>query len=317
MKMKKPVFCLGLTPALQRTVLVSNLTLGEVNRTRQVMESAGGKMVNTARALATLGNEVMVAGFNGGDTGRRILECLKVYGVENQFTEMRKMTRTCTTLLDQQSGSVTEIVEEAPPIELPDVKKMSLHCSSLIPKSSVLVIAGTLPSYVSDHFYIKFAEDAQRAKVPLVIDSHGTAILHTLSTRPLLAKMSVMELGITFGCKMTSDEKIAAGMKELFDRGARNVLITADTNGGYFYNEDGLRHFESAKVRNVVNPIGSGDCATAGFVDAYLRKLSLDECVRFSMACGGANVESLLPADFAMRRVNVLYKELLKRREPK
>lgn len=279
------------------------------------MESAGGKMVNTARALATLGNEVMVAGFNGGDTGRRILECLKVYGIENKFTEMSRLTRTCTTLLDQHGKTVTEIVEEAPPIELPEVKKMSAHCSSLIPKSSVLVIAGTLPAYVSDHFYIKFAEDAQRAKVPLVIDSHGTALLHTLATRPLLAKMSVMELGVTFGTKMTSESKIADGMKSLYARGARNVMITADSGGGYFYNEDGLRHFESAKVRNVLNPIGSGDCATAGFVDAWLRKLPLDECMRFAMACGGANVESLLPADFAVRRVNVLYKELLKRRQ--
>lgn len=310
----KPIFCLGLAPALQRTMLMNNLVIGDINRARQVMESAGGKHVNCARALATLGNRVSVSGFNGGDTGQRVLDCLRIYGVEDCFVKMAGLTRVCTTLLDQSSKVVTGLIEDAPSIDLPEVKKMSAHCSSLIAKARLLIIAGTLPGFVSDHFYIKFAEDAQRAKVPMVIDSHGTALLHTLSTRPLLAKMNLFELGVTVGCKMTSDEKILEAMKSLYERGARNVMVTAHANGAYFYNEDGFRHFECAKVRNVVNAIGSGDCATAGFVDAWLRKAPMEECVRFSMACAGANVESLLPADFAVRRVNILYKDLVKRK---
>jgi fructose-1-phosphate kinase PfkB-like protein len=67
----KKVLCLGLTPVLQRTLVFDRLETDEVNRVRQVVESAAGKALNTARALVTLGTPAQTAGFNGGDTGRR------------------------------------------------------------------------------------------------------------------------------------------------------------------------------------------------------------------------------------------------------
>lgn len=306
----KPVFCLGLTPALQRTVLLNSLLLNQVNRTRQVMESASGKAVNIARSLVTLGTPADVSGFNGGDTGRRMLECLKVYGVGNALTPMAPPTRICTTLLDQRTKEVTEIIEEAPPVDLQLIKQMSNEASKRLMKAPLVIIAGTLPPFVSDHFYIKFAQDAEKAHVPLIIDSHGTALLHTLPFHPLLAKMNLRELGTTFGQKMTSEELIFESMREIFAKGAQNVLVTDGPNPAYLMTAEGISTVPLPKIRNCLNPIGSGDCATAGFAHAYLNKKPIAQCARYAMACGGANAETLLPSDFAVRRVSALYKDL-------
>ena len=113
--MNKSVLCFGLTPVLQRTLVFESLETNEVNRAKQVIESAAGKALNTARALSLLGTPAKVAGFNGGVAGRKVEVFLKSYGVVSAQTQMHAETRICTTLLDRKHNTVTELVEEAPP----------------------------------------------------------------------------------------------------------------------------------------------------------------------------------------------------------
>ena len=50
-----PIFCLGPTPTMQRTLLFQNLRFDEVNRSLRVREFASGKAVNVARVVQSLG----------------------------------------------------------------------------------------------------------------------------------------------------------------------------------------------------------------------------------------------------------------------
>ena len=305
----KTVFCLGLTPALQRTLLLSRFVPGEENRTRQVVESASGDSIDTARALTTLGTPADAAGFNGGDMGQKINTLIKVYGVGNALTPMSAQTRVCTTIIDTSTKSVTQVTEEPASVDLATVKKMSADASRRLLKASMLVFCGTLPSYVNDRFYVKFAQEAEQAGVPFILDTHSSALLHTLPFHPLLAKMNLYGLGATFGHKMTEEGDIEAAMRDLQSRGAANVLVTDGLNPGYLLYDGGFVKLRTTKVLAAVSPIGCGACATGGFVHAALAGKSVLDAARFAMACGWANAETLLPADFSIRRVNVLFKD--------
>ncbi|MEI7902336.1 MAG: PfkB family carbohydrate kinase [bacterium] len=302
----KTVLCLGLTPALQRTMFFDRLDVDEVNRARQVGESAAGKALNTARALVTLGTPAQTAGFNGGPTGRAITAFLKGYGVESALTPMSADTRICTTLIDTAAGTVTELVEEAPAPGAAAVARFVRDNLKRTREASLLIISGTLPPYAGDDFYVGFVRAAAQAGVPVVIDSHKSALINVLFERPLLAKLTVRELAATLQEPMNSEKRILRGMRDLLGMGAQNVFVTQGAKTAYLVTAKQAWRFAPPKIDRPVNPIGSGDCATAGIAHAWLTGKPLHEAVRDGLACGSANVESLTPADLDPKRVAVL-----------
>ena len=303
----KNVLCLGLTPVLQRTLVFDRLEVDEVNRARQVVESAAGKALNTARALVTLGTPSETAGFNGGETGRRVLAYLKTYGVETRaLTPMQAPTRICTTLVDKAAGTVTELVEEASAPGPAAIRRFVRENLVRVADASMLVISGTLPPFAGDDFYVEFVRTAAKAGVRVVIDSHRTALIDVLFERPLLAKLNARELETTLQEPMNSQKKILRGMRDLMCMGAQNVFVTQGGKAAYLLTPKGAWHFTPPEIRQRVNPIGSGDCTTAGIAHALLAGKCLRDAVRYGLACGSANVESLTPADLDSRRVSVL-----------
>lgn len=302
----RKALCLGLTPAWQRTMLFGRLEIGEVNRAQQVIETAAGKSVNTARALASLGTHACAAGFNGGATGRAVDAFLRACGVSSALTPMRAKTRVCTTLIDRGAGTVTELVEEAPDPGRAAVRNFERDNLRLSAEASMLVISGTLPPFAGDDFYVGFVRAAAEAGVPVVIDSQKAALVNVLFERPLLAKLTVRELESTLGEPMANERRILRGMRDLMGMGARNVFVTQGGQAAYLLSARRSWRLSPPAVAEHVNPIGSGDCATAGIAHALLKRKSLLEAVSLGLACGSANVESLTPADLDVRRVLVL-----------
>jgi 1-phosphofructokinase family hexose kinase len=302
----KKVLCLGLTPALQRTMLFDKLESGEVNRARQVVESAAGKALNTARALVTLGTPAHPAGFNGGQTGRAIAAFLKAYGVASALTPMRPDTRICSTLIDAAKGTVTELVEEAREPGAAAVARFVRDNLKRTSEAAMLVISGTLPPFAGDDFYVGFVRAAAQAGVPVVIDSHKAALISVIFEEPLLAKLTVRELATTLQETMASEKRIVRGMRDLQSMGAQNVFVTHGAKHAYLVTPKQAWRLTPPEVARHVNPIGSGDCATAGIAHALLAGKPMCEAVRFGLACGSANVESLTPADLDLKRVAAL-----------
>jgi tagatose 6-phosphate kinase len=305
--MRKSVLCFGLTPVLQRTLVFECLETNEVNRAKQVIESAAGKALNTARALTVLGTPAKAAGFNGGVAGRKVEAFLKSYGVVSEQTRMQAETRICTTLLDRKNNTVTELVEEAPSPDKATIARFEKTNQKLTKESSMLVISGTLPPFASDDFYVRFAKAAATANVPVVIDSHKTALIHVLFERPYLAKLNVRELETTLQVPLRTEREIFRAMKDLIGMGAQNVFVTHGANAAYLLTASGNAwRFEPPDAQPRINPIGSGDCTTAGLVHAILRTKSLTDAVALGLACGSANITSFTPADFNAVRARAL-----------
>lgn len=308
----KKILCLGLTPAVQRTLLFDALAINEVNRAKTVIESAAGKALNTARALSVLSMPVEVAGLNGGATGRKIDAFLKSYGVTSVQTSMKANTRICTTLLDQRHGTITELVEEAPNPGATALKRFTRDNLERVSDAAALVISGTLPPFVEETFYVPFIREAQKRGIPVVIDSHKAPLLHVLSERPLLAKLNQQELAITFKQEITREQQLLSCMKELIAMGAQNVVITQGAKPAYLMTSTN-KHWRLTPPRldRVINPIGSGDCTTAGIVCKLMKRRPLPEAIAFGLACGSANATTQTPADFDPRLAQALRKHVL------
>ena len=304
------ILCLAIAPALQRTLVFNSLEINEVNRVSSVTLSAAGKALNSARALASLGAKCKVAGFNGGHNGLIVNGYLSEYGVSSAMTFISAETRICTTLLDLGSGTVTELVEEAPKPSEGEIRKFVDDNVKLIKNSAMLVICGTLPPYIEDDFYCHFTSAARDAGVPFVIDSHKKALLSVLPDRPLVAKLNLRELETTFNCSVDSDKQIEELLQRVVEMGARSVFMTCGKDDAWLVDNDGICKIAPPAIDKHLNPIGSGDCTTAGIAFKLSEGAALQDAAAFGLACGSANVETLLPAQFDVDRVGELLEKL-------
>ena len=293
------VLCLGLSPAVQRTMIFERFQAGEVNRAVASVVSNGGKAVNTALALARLRRACVVCGFNGGDTGRFLGAYLAAHGVTCAFTRTSWPTRTCTTLIDRASGEVTELVEEAR-CPTPDLlRRFERRALALLRQAAAVVICGTLPPGVREDFWARLAAEARLRRVPLIIDSHAAPFLQALPHEPLLAKLNVSELEKTFAITCRNEKQVVAAARRLTAAGAAWALVTNGPQPAILVHRDGpVWCVLPPAIRSVVSAIGSGDCVNAGLAHALLRGDDMPDAVRFGLGCGSANALTTTPADF-------------------
>src|SRR5213078_938216 len=104
------IITVTLNAAIDKTLAVPNFRLGRRHRAVEQTAMAGGKGVNVARALKTLGMPVIATGVAGGPTGTRIIEQL------NDFVRIRDESRTSTAVVDPTTGDQTEINEKGPAV---------------------------------------------------------------------------------------------------------------------------------------------------------------------------------------------------------
>ncbi len=305
------ILSLGVAPALQRTMVYETFKVGEVNRAKSIAVSAAGKAVNVGLALATLGCKSVVTGFNGGATGKIVADELKAHGVDVAFTRMPAPTRTCTTILDlSKGGEATELVEESPRPDADGWKRFINANLRAMGDCNLLAISGTLPPGAPEDLYAQFAREAENRAIPLVIDSHKGGMLAVLRYHPLVAKMNVHELQLTFGDSCNTEKAVLKSAARLTAAGATWAFITNGAKPGWLLFADGQAwRITPAKLDKAVNPIGSGDSVTAGLVSAWLGGHPMNDAARFGIACGTANAVNLRPADFTLSQVRRFFRD--------
>ncbi len=106
--------------AVDVTLEVDAIEPGEVHRARRVRRQAGGKGVNFARALRSLGplglpdDPPLVVGFASGRAGETIREGLDEERIDCDLVSFPGESRTCTIVLDLE-GEATVVNEAGPP----------------------------------------------------------------------------------------------------------------------------------------------------------------------------------------------------------
>ena len=301
------IVCLGTTPALQRTLVFERFAVDAVNRATSVRENASGKSLNVARVLHTLGEPCIATGFVGGDAGEFIREDLQQSGISHDFVTVTPNTRTCTTIIDESCGQVTELVEESRQVEESTWQQLREKVECLLARAKLLVLSGSLTPGAPQDFYGWCIDRATRSDVRVILDAAGEPLARAMSSRPLLVKPNVSELGRTLGVTIDDETSLRRAIASLIERGPRWAVVTMGAKGSIV--SDGNRFFRvlTPPIR-AVSPIGSGDAYAAGLAAALHRNQPLPDAATLGAACAAANamipiaghlrlehVESLLP----------------------
>src|SRR5436190_393692 len=160
-----------LNAAIDRSLTVPNFQRGQRHRASAGVTLAGGKGINVARALKTLGVPVVATGLVGGATGTRIVEELTHEAILNDFVHIDGESRTSTAVVDPTGGTYTEINEWGPAVKPEELEMLLEKIRYLTQDAEVVVFAGSLPRDVDDAFYAETVRDLSRRHVPCVLDT--------------------------------------------------------------------------------------------------------------------------------------------------
>jgi tagatose 6-phosphate kinase len=303
------MLCIGTTPALQRVMVFRRLALDAVNRAATTLDGAAGKSINVAKVLQTLGAQPVATGFLGGDRGEFLRVALMEKGIESDFVTVSTWTRQCLTMIDESAGTHTELVEESHPVKPADFDKLRAVVRRRVSECWAVVMSGTIVTGGPANWYFDCTQLAEQAGVLSVVDAQGTALIEALKARPGLVKPNRSELAATVGRELKDDAGVMRAMRELCERGAQRVVVTAGKEPALAFDGKVFWRIVMPPIE-VMNPIGSGDACTAGLVLRLARGDDLGEACRWGAAAGVANALTLMPGEVDMEDVKRLVREV-------
>ncbi|HUY90574.1 MAG TPA: PfkB family carbohydrate kinase [Pirellulales bacterium] len=282
----------GLTPAWQHILRFERLRLGEVNRAAEAHQCASGKVFNVGIALAHLGAECRAISPLGADVAERVRAEFAGFGLEASLIGQAEPTRVCTTLLDDATGAVTELVENARPLSAEILDEFREEFAAHALAADVVVLSGSLPAGTDAAYYLELME---RTVGPVVLDARGPELLEALAMSPMFVKPNREELAHTLGRPLDTDRTLRAAMCELVELGAEWVVVTEGAKAVWLASGEASYRLAPLRVARVVNPIGCGDCLAAGLAWGLSLGREPLECVRLGIACAAQNAAALLP----------------------
>lgn len=283
------IYTVTFNPSLDYIVSVDDFKLGLTNRTSSELILPGGKGTNVSTVLKNLGLESTALGFVAGFTGNEIVKRLNDMGIKSDFISIENGISRINLKLKSIDG--TEINGAGPDISGEKVNELMDKLNQL-KEGDVLVLAGSIPSSMSDNIYRDIMADLKDRGVMIVVDATKDLLLNVLEYHPFLIKPNNHELGEIFDVKLTTREEVIPYGRKLQEKGARNVLVSMAGEGAVLIAEDGQVFDAPAPKGKLINGVGAGDSMVAGFVAGWIEKQDYEYAFHMGVASGSASAFS-------------------------
>lgn len=246
-----------LNPALDITHTVASLVPHRSHRVTDVGVQAGGKGINVARVLHTLGLPTVAVAFRGGLAGAAIAADLDRHGIAHRLVGIAGESRRTFTVVDVASGDATVFNEAGPAVAGDEWHALRGQVRRLLADASVLVLSGSLPPGLPETAYAELAGAAARAGVPVILDAAGPPLLAGVTAGPDVVKPNATELADATGLP----DPLAAA-EALRAAGALAVVASLGPEGLLAVTPEGT--FRAGPPAPLVgNPTGAGDSVVA------------------------------------------------------
>ena len=274
-------------PAIDTLYKLDSFNIGSVKRVDYVNKTPGGKGLNVAKVLNTLGETPTCLGFLGGYNGLYIKEEIEKIGLKNEFTEINGETRTCLNIIDKNNIS-TEILEKGPVVDSDNIKAFEEKLRRVLKDTKILVASGSLLQGLPNDYYKTIGDICKETNVKFILDTSGKYLENAFGTDIYLIKPNNDELENLTNIKIECSADAINAAKILLDKGVENVCVSLGKDGMILLNKENIYEV-NIPVIDIKNTVGSGDASIAGFAFGLLNDYSLEECLKLSNGCGMSN----------------------------
>ncbi len=297
---------------------------GDNVRGTSVREVVGGKGNNVARALKRLGRTPRPVMFLGGPLGPRCESLLREDdGLEPLVTPTRASTRIITTVRTEGTDDQTAFFDPDPVITDEESAALYHRVEGALTSEEVelITLSGSSPSNTTDGLYSDLISLAKGRRIPVFLDTYGPALDAIWGFWPDVMQLNRREacLHLKKSPRDVRDDHILAMLDDWSRHGVGLGMVT-DGPDSVLIQARGQSYRATPADVEVVNPIGSGDCALAGLADAWLLGLEPKAMIRHALACAAVNAAvwdaGALDAEEVRRLAETIEIEPIDRPEP-
>lgn len=297
------IYIITLNPALDYYMNFSNQKIKKWQKTNDLKLMPGGKGINASYLLNNLSTNNISIILTGGQTGSILLNKLRKdkinfinFDIKNEIRINIKAQFEDTYELLANSKNLNKNIEE----------ELLSYLNQNLSKNDFIMIMGSQMNGLSENIVENISNIAKKKNVEIVYDFSNKKILELLKFKPFIIKPNVQELENYFDVKINSYEDIEKYALNLIKMGAKNVIVSNDSKGAYFFNKK-LKIFAHPLNIKLINASGAGDSMIAGFIYKYLKTNSFEKAINFANASGSgtASVKQIAKVEI----INKLFKK--------
>ena len=279
-----------LNPAIDRTIILDSFQHGSVNRVKSVREDMGGKGINVAKVLQSLGQDACATGFIGEKNSKYVQSLLMDEKLKNDFIIVEGQTRLNTKIVEISTKLTTDINEIGFHISQEQLGSLEELIVKYAKQSELLVFSGSIPQGMPSDIYNRLLSIAAPF-TKTALDADGAILLEGLKASPYIIKPNIHELENAISRKLNTHEEIKEAARELIrDYNIGYVLVSMGGDGSILVSRDQALFAKALKVE-VKSSVGAGDSMLAGFIYGLMNQdFKLNEALAYATACGALAV---------------------------
>lgn len=280
----------NLNLSVDKTALIPGFETGRIFRIGGTITLPGGKGVNVARALRSLGQETPVAGFASGHNGRWIVSTLRREGfVTHIQSHSSGESRVCYTIADSR-GRTTDLNEEGPPVPASAQDAFLKKFSSLAPRFRAAAVCGRTSAGLKKGFYAALVKAAAAHGCFTVFDTTGAALSEAVQAGADGVKVNRLEFEELCGRRF-SGAAVMRFFRSKAPRGLKTLIVTDGSGPAYAASPFGLWRVSPPRLPRLRSAVGAGDSFMAGFLFGFLKGFDFERTLR--LAAGAAASDCL------------------------
>ena len=287
------ILIVNLNLTVDRMVEVDSLLPGAVHRAKRTQAQAGGKGVNVARMLKTLGEPCELLGLIGGITGKFIDSRLADEEIQRSLLGISGESRTSIIIsessLDSNHGNAQTVINEAgPQVTEENVEQSIALFSDRVQNCGMVILTGSAQPGFPQNIYRQLTRIANEAGKLTLLDASGDLLKEGIAASPTIVKPNQHEVSTLCQIPVETVTDAVSAARKMMEMGARTSAITLGKDGMVVATGTEVFAVRPPAI-DARNAVGAGDATAAGFAAATLQGLSLSECARFAVACGSAS----------------------------
>jgi 1-phosphofructokinase len=285
------ILTLTTNPALDLTVQLGPLHVGQVNRSEAMLSHAAGKGINVAQVLADLGHTLTVAGFLGVDNQKPFESLFAKRGFIDEFVRVPGETRS-NIKLAESSGRITDLNGPGPQVSLQAQQALATRIEQIAGDFDAVIVAGSLPRGVDAQWLKTLLQRFNAMGLKVALDTSGEALRAGLEASPWLIKPNTEELADALNAPIISIAAQAQAAANLRQRGIEHVVISQGSEGVHWFSADVALQALPPKV-SVASTVGAGDSLLAGMVHGLLSGHTPEQTLRTATAIAAMAVTQI------------------------
>ena len=277
------VLTVTLNPSIDRTIALSSLEVGEINRAQEITLHPGGKGINVSRAARAFGVDTHAL-FIGGKLGESWMSAeLDKARIAHTVISFGDSIRSNMTIVEGD-GTVTKINEPGPTLGNSELELIKESLAKLPLDGNWVVFAGRLNPGLSPDAYAELATFAKARGAKVAVDTSGEEFASAVKAGAVdLVKPNHHELSELVGRPLMTISDVIAAAQEVIAGGVSTILCSMGADGALLITADGATHCEPIeKVSGT--PVGAGDILLGIFIAAGCDVAALEAAIAWSAA---------------------------------